>query len=87
MGFGGGPEPFRGWIGVVITSRRSSMSNFAAMLFPASGILNARNGSTSVIIDGFSNSDYGFWEVSVEFCMLRKFNTLTGYSQLIRGIT
>jgi hypothetical protein len=31
MGFGGGPEPFVGWIDVVNTSRRSSMSNFAAM--------------------------------------------------------
>jgi hypothetical protein len=40
MDFGGGPEPLMGWMGVEITSRRSSMSNFAAMKFPASGMLS-----------------------------------------------
>jgi hypothetical protein len=69
MGFGGGPEPLVGWIGVAITSRRSSMSNFAAMSFPASEMLKCGIHSTSAIINGFSNNDYGFLDVSVEFCI------------------
>jgi hypothetical protein len=69
MDFGGGPEPLTGWTGVAITSRRSSMSNFAAMSFATSGNAKCRIYSTSEIIDGFSNVDYGFLDVSVEFCI------------------
>jgi len=45
------------------------MSNFAAMSYPAPGTLNYSIHSTSGIINGFPNSDYGFLDVSVEFCI------------------
>jgi hypothetical protein len=37
------------------------------MCFPASGIVKCGIYSTSQSIDGFSNADYGFLDVSVKF--------------------
>src|SRR5271165_617632 len=43
-----------------------SMSNFAAMSFPISGLLSAVSKATSKIIDGFLETAYAFLEVCVE---------------------
>ena len=67
MGFGAGPEATKGFGGVEETSPRSSMSNFAATPSPISGRLSPADKTTSEIIDAFSNSNYVFLDVSVEF--------------------
>jgi hypothetical protein len=86
-----GPEPLRGWAGVATTSRRSSMSNFAAMSFPALEILKCSIYSTCTIIDGFSNSDYVFLEVSVRFRIYHPDRELAhrakcGYRKAVEGV-
>jgi hypothetical protein len=65
MGFGGGPEPVMGWFGVVNTSRRSSMSNFAAMFCVARLRLSPDLGATSRIVNQFRNTMYGFMYIYV----------------------
>jgi hypothetical protein len=52
MGFGAGPEPFTGWRDPAVF-RRSSISNFAAMLVSGSISLKPANSDTSRIIDAF----------------------------------
>ena len=69
MGCGSGPEPCGGWIGVVTTPRCSSISNFAATAIPVSVLLSPANQATSIIIDAFSNDNYGVLEVYVGFCI------------------
>ena len=48
----------------------SSMSNFAATSGPFSQRLSPVNQATSEIIDAFSNTYYGFWDVYVKFSKL-----------------
>jgi hypothetical protein len=45
------------------------MSNFAAIILCHCGNAKSRIYNTSMIINGFSNTDYAFLEVSVEFCI------------------
>src|SRR5580704_7480133 len=66
MAFRGGPEPVPGWRGEAATTRRSVMSNFAAMIAPGWLKLSRADKATSGIIDAISNAGYVFRENSVE---------------------
>jgi hypothetical protein len=81
MGFNGDPEPVDE-TGVGIRPRRSSMSNFAAMLYADSIMLSDTSQATFGIIDGFSNADYGLWKVSVKFCIWKESNMLRDFSAI-----
>src|SRR5271169_173816 len=77
MGCGAAPEP-GGRIGPGLRPRRSSMSNFAAMLFPVPGLLSTLSKASSKIIDGFMEIKYAFLEVCVESCILLGWSILGG---------